>query len=341
MIAVGVDTHKDSHFAVALDQLGQAARGARRSRPVPPATASLSAGLPARGGWAAARLRDRGRGQLGRRPMRAPAARPGAVRGGRASASARATRPASLTASTRWRRPRGCLAARALSTPRGGAARCAAALLIAQRSVRERAHEAAQPDPGAARHRAGRAARADRRGQRQPARAAPGGDACPQGRASRRARGARGDARSRGPFARARRRRAPATSASSPSSSLARPDAAGGGRASGRSRPPSCWSATPRRFKSEAAFARCNGTAPIPASSGKTVRHRLNRGGDRQVNNAIHTIALSALTAPPRDARLPRPQNQRGQDQARSDALPQAPPLPQPLQRLAEMPLTS
>jgi transposase len=46
------------------------------------------------------------------------------------------------------------------------------------------------------------------------------------------------------------------------------------------------------RFKHEAAFARCNGTAPLPASSGKTVRHRLNRGGDRQVNNAIHTIAL-------------------------------------------------
>ncbi|MEO8966789.1 MAG: IS110 family transposase [Solirubrobacteraceae bacterium] len=49
----------------------------------------------------------------------------------------------------------------------------------------------------------------------------------------------------------------------------------------------------PTRFKSEAAFARCNGTAPLPASSGKTVRHRLSRGGDRQVNNAIHTIALS------------------------------------------------
>jgi hypothetical protein len=49
----------------------------------------------------------------------------------------------------------------------------------------------------------------------------------------------------------------------------------------------------PARFKHEAAFARCNGTAPLPASSGKTVRHRLNRGGDRQVNNAIHTIALS------------------------------------------------
>jgi transposase len=48
----------------------------------------------------------------------------------------------------------------------------------------------------------------------------------------------------------------------------------------------------PARFKHEAAFARCNGTAPLPASSGKTVRHRLNRGGDRQVNNTIHTIAV-------------------------------------------------
>jgi transposase len=48
----------------------------------------------------------------------------------------------------------------------------------------------------------------------------------------------------------------------------------------------------PARFKSEAAFARCNGTAPIPASSGKTIRYRLNRGGDRQANNAIHTIAI-------------------------------------------------
>ena len=48
----------------------------------------------------------------------------------------------------------------------------------------------------------------------------------------------------------------------------------------------------PTRFRHEAAFARCNGTAPLPASSGKTVRHRLNRGGDRQVNNAIHTIAI-------------------------------------------------
>jgi transposase len=44
----------------------------------------------------------------------------------------------------------------------------------------------------------------------------------------------------------------------------------------------------PTRFKNESAFVRCDGTAPIPASSGKTVRYRLNRGGDRQANNAIH-----------------------------------------------------
>jgi transposase len=49
----------------------------------------------------------------------------------------------------------------------------------------------------------------------------------------------------------------------------------------------------PSRFTSEAAFARANGTAPQPASSGKTIRHRLSRGGDRQINAAIYTIALS------------------------------------------------
>lgn len=47
------------------------------------------------------------------------------------------------------------------------------------------------------------------------------------------------------------------------------------------------------RFSSEAKFARANGTAPIPASSGKTRRYRLNRLGDRQLNYAIHMVALS------------------------------------------------
>ncbi len=51
----------------------------------------------------------------------------------------------------------------------------------------------------------------------------------------------------------------------------------------------------PGRFPSDAAFAMLAGAAPIPLSSGKTVRYRLNRSGDRQLNWALHTIALSRL----------------------------------------------
>ncbi|MGZ6590264.1 MAG: IS110 family RNA-guided transposase [Solirubrobacteraceae bacterium] len=46
------------------------------------------------------------------------------------------------------------------------------------------------------------------------------------------------------------------------------------------------------RVSSEAAFARLAGVAPLPASSGQTVRHRLSRGGDRQLNRALHTVIL-------------------------------------------------
>jgi transposase len=48
----------------------------------------------------------------------------------------------------------------------------------------------------------------------------------------------------------------------------------------------------PGRLRSEACFARLAGVAPIPASSGHTQRHRLSRGGDRQLNRALHTIIL-------------------------------------------------
>lgn len=48
----------------------------------------------------------------------------------------------------------------------------------------------------------------------------------------------------------------------------------------------------PGRLRSEAAFARLTGVAPIPASSGRTDRHRLSRGGDRQANRALHTVVL-------------------------------------------------
>jgi transposase len=46
------------------------------------------------------------------------------------------------------------------------------------------------------------------------------------------------------------------------------------------------------RVRSEAAFARLAGAAPIPASSGQTTRHRLHRGGDRQLNRALRTVIL-------------------------------------------------
>lgn len=49
------------------------------------------------------------------------------------------------------------------------------------------------------------------------------------------------------------------------------------------------------RLRDEAAFAALAGVAPIPASSGQTVRYRLNRSGDRQLNRALHTIVLSRL----------------------------------------------
>jgi transposase len=55
----------------------------------------------------------------------------------------------------------------------------------------------------------------------------------------------------------------------------------------------------PGRIRTEAAFAMLAGTAPIPASSGLTVRYRLNRSGDRQLNRALHTITVIRLQHDP------------------------------------------
>ena len=52
-------------------------------------------------------------------------------------------------------------------------------------------------------------------------------------------------------------------------------------------------SGEPTRMRSEAAFAALAGTSPVDASSGRQQRHRLNRGGDRQLNSAPHAIALN------------------------------------------------
>lgn len=68
----------------------------------------------------------------------------------------------------------------------------------------------------------------------------------------------------------------------------------------------------PDRLYSEASFAALCGTAPVPASSGKTTRHRLSRGGDRRANHALHTIALVRMrNHPPTKAFVSR-QRDRG-----------------------------
>jgi len=56
------------------------------------------------------------------------------------------------------------------------------------------------------------------------------------------------------------------------------------------------------RCRNDAAFAALAGAAPIPASSGQVLRWRLSRGGDRQLNHALHTIAMTRWRGCPRTA---------------------------------------
>lgn len=56
----------------------------------------------------------------------------------------------------------------------------------------------------------------------------------------------------------------------------------------------------PGRCRNDAAFAALAGTSPLPASSGRTIRHRLNRGGDRALNRALHTIATTRMRSCPK-----------------------------------------
>lgn len=53
------------------------------------------------------------------------------------------------------------------------------------------------------------------------------------------------------------------------------------------------------RLRNEAAFASLAGVSPIPASSGNTVRHRLNRGGDRRLNRALHMAVITRMAHDP------------------------------------------
>ena len=56
----------------------------------------------------------------------------------------------------------------------------------------------------------------------------------------------------------------------------------------------------PQRLRSEPAWAHLCGVAPIPASSGRTIRHRLNRGGNRQANSVLYRIVITRMSSDPR-----------------------------------------
>ena len=70
----------------------------------------------------------------------------------------------------------------------------------------------------------------------------------------------------------------------------------------------------PDRLHSEASFAALCGTAPVPASSGKTTRHRLSRGGDRQANSALHTIAIVRMSSDTRTRQYCSAQRAKGRN---------------------------
>lgn len=72
----------------------------------------------------------------------------------------------------------------------------------------------------------------------------------------------------------------------------------------------------PERIRNEAAWARLCGVAPVEASSGKVVRHRLNRGGDRQANHALWRVVMVRMARDPRTRRYV----ERRRDQGRSNA---------------------
>ncbi|MFB4284385.1 transposase [Nonomuraea sp. MTCD27] len=55
----------------------------------------------------------------------------------------------------------------------------------------------------------------------------------------------------------------------------------------------------PDRLRSEGSFAALCGVSPVPASSGRTRRHRLNHGGDRQANRALYVVVLSRMSCDP------------------------------------------
>ena len=73
------------------------------------------------------------------------------------------------------------------------------------------------------------------------------------------------------------------------------------------------------RIATKARFARMNGSAPIPASSGKTQRQRLNKGGNRRLNHALHMMALTQARMEPRARAYV--ERRRGEGRTKRDAV--------------------
>ena len=80
----------------------------------------------------------------------------------------------------------------------------------------------------------------------------------------------------------------------------------------------------PGRLRSEAAWAHLCGVAPIPASSGKVTRHRLNPGGDRQANHALWRIVFTRLGSHPATRAYAERRTAEGKSQGGDHPLPQA-----------------
>jgi len=93
----------------------------------------------------------------------------------------------------------------------------------------------------------------------------------------------------------------------------------------------------PGRWRNEAPFAALGGVSPLPASSGRTVRYRLNQGGDRALNWALHTIAATRMRSCPTTQVYVARRTDRRQESEGDPALPEAvhrpPALPHPRHR--------
>jgi len=88
----------------------------------------------------------------------------------------------------------------------------------------------------------------------------------------------------------------------------------------------------PVRLRTEASFAALCGASPVDASSGKQLRHRLNRGGDRQANSALWTAAMTRLACDPRTKAYAARRTAEGKTPKRDHPLPQALHRPRNLQ---------